>query len=203
MSDSDRIEQFKQMVHADPNNELGHFSLGRAYLEAGELAHAITSLQHAIGLNPNLGRAYHLLGEAQLRTGARTDAIQTLTQGAKVAAARGEALTRQEIVKLLEELNAPVPPEALSAAKPAGPVGEGEVLCRRCGRLGRKLPRPPFRNPQGQLIFENICADCWREWIGMGTKVINELRLPMNEPEAQKVYDRHMHEFLNLPGLDK
>ena len=56
----------------------------------------------------------------------------------------------------------------------------------------------PFRNAQGQMIQEKICADCWREWIGMGTKVINELRLPLNDPQAQKIYDQHMLEFLNL-----
>jgi Fe-S cluster biosynthesis and repair protein YggX len=32
----------------------------------------------------------------------------------------------------------------------------------------------------------------------MGTKVINELRLAMNEPEAQRIFDQHMFEFLNL-----
>jgi len=48
------------------------------------------------------------------------------------------------------------------------------------------------------MIQEKICADCWREWIGMGTKVINELRLPLNDPRAQKEFDRHMYEFLNL-----
>jgi Fe-S cluster biosynthesis and repair protein YggX len=32
----------------------------------------------------------------------------------------------------------------------------------------------------------------------MGTKVINELRLPLADPQAQKMYDQHMLEFLNL-----
>jgi Fe-S cluster biosynthesis and repair protein YggX len=32
----------------------------------------------------------------------------------------------------------------------------------------------------------------------MGTKVINELRLPMNDPQAQKIYEQHMVEFLGL-----
>ena len=36
MSDTaSRIEQFKKMAEADPTNELGHFSLGRAYLPIG------------------------------------------------------------------------------------------------------------------------------------------------------------------------
>ena len=32
----------------------------------------------------------------------------------------------------------------------------------------------------------------------MGTKVINELRLPLNDPQAQKIYDQHMMDFLTL-----
>jgi hypothetical protein len=28
--------------------------------------------------------------------------------------------------------------------------------------------------------------------------VINELRLPLADPQAQKVFDQHMKEFLNL-----
>ena len=33
-----RIEQFRKMADADPENELGHFSLGRALFDAGSLA---------------------------------------------------------------------------------------------------------------------------------------------------------------------
>ena len=32
----------------------------------------------------------------------------------------------------------------------------------------------------------------------MGTKVINELRLPLGDPKARKAYDDHMVDFLNL-----
>jgi Fe-S cluster biosynthesis and repair protein YggX len=32
----------------------------------------------------------------------------------------------------------------------------------------------------------------------MGTKLINELRLPLSDPKAQKIFDQNMMEFLNL-----
>ncbi len=32
----------------------------------------------------------------------------------------------------------------------------------------------------------------------MGTKVINELRLPLSDPQAQKIFAQHEKEFLNL-----
>ena len=191
-----RVEQFRQMAEADPQSALAHFSFGKALLDAGQHAEAAKALQRAIALDPNIGKLYQLLAEAQLKTGHRDYAIQTLTNGVRVAHGRGDLLPKNEMIAKLKELGAPVP--EFDAAKADQPVGEGEVLCSRCGRVNRKLPAPPFRNAQGQLIHEKVCADCWREWIGMGTKVINELRLPLSDPQAQKVFDQHMYEFLNL-----
>jgi Fe-S cluster biosynthesis and repair protein YggX len=191
-----RIEQFRKMATDDPENELGHFSLGRAYLDAGMFDGAIASFQRVIDLNPNMSRAYQLGAQALLKKGEQQLAVDLLSRGVRVAHARGDFMPRDEMAKMLKELGAAVP-----EFKQAGgdrPVGEGEVFCARCSRVGPKLPRPPFRNAQGQLIFEKICAACWREWVGMGTKVINELRLPLADPQAQKIYDQHMMEFLNL-----
>ena len=101
------------------------------------------------------------------------------------------------MTRMLKELGAPVP-ESASTKETEVAVGEGHVKCSRCGRVNRKLPAPPFRNPFGQEIYDKVCADCWREAIGQGTKVINELRLPMNDPQAHKVWDQHIREFLNL-----
>ncbi len=191
-----RIEQFRKMAQADPDNELGHFSLGRALLDAGNAAEAAKSFQRVIALNPNIAKVYQLLAQAQLQLGQRDLAIETLKTGARTAHNRGDLMPKNEILKMLQEMGIEMPD--LAAAKSAQPVGEGEVLCVRCGQVKPKLPAPPFSNKQGQEIYAKVCAACWREWIAMGTKVINELRLPLNDPQAQKVFDQHMIEFLNL-----
>ena len=195
-----RIEQFRNMAEADPENELGHFSLGRALLDAGKPQEAVASLDRALALNPNLGKAYQLKGKAQLDSGQKSDAIETLKQGAKVASERGELMPKNEMLATLKELGVDVAaelPDLMAAERPVE-VGEGEVLDRRTGKVGRRLEKPPFRNDLGRVIYENVSAESWREWIGMGTKVINELRLPLSDPQAQKVFDQHMVEFLNL-----
>ncbi len=97
---------------------------------------------------------------------------------------------------------APGPPDgrsasARAAAAPAA-AGEGEVLCKRCGKVKPRLPKPPMRDALGQDVYAHICPDCWRDAIGQGTKVINELRLPLNDPQANKIWDQHIREFLNL-----
>jgi Fe-S cluster biosynthesis and repair protein YggX len=191
-----RIEQFRKMANDDPKNELGHFSLGRALVDDKQFEQAAQSLRKCLELNPNISKAYQLLATAVLGLGSKEEAIQILTDGAKRADERREVMPRNDMTKMLKELGAPVPEFKQAAVTLA--VSEGQVHCQRCGNVGKKMSSPPFRNAMGQEIFEKICADCFREWIGMGTKVINELRLPMNDPQAQKVYDQHMKEFLNL-----
>lgn len=191
-----RIEQFRKMAEADPNNELGHFSLGRALFDSGDFAEAAKSFQRVIALNPNIGKVYHLLAQAQLKQNQKDLAIESLRTGARTAQRRGDLMPRNEMVKLLKELGEST--EEFESQKTDQPVGEGEVLCSRCGMVKKRLPAPPFSNALGKEIHAKVCADCWREWIGMGTKVINELRLPLSDPQAQKIFDQHMFEFLNL-----
>ena len=192
----ERIEQFKKMAEADPTNELGHFSLGRALLDDGQPAEAVTALRRVIELNPNISKAYQLLGDALLKQADTAAAVTAYTDGVKVAAARGDVMPKNEMTARLKELGAAVPEAA--AATVATAVGEGEVLCKRCGKIQPRLPKPPLPNAFGKEIFENIGAPCWREAIGHGTKVINELRLPLADPQAQKIWDQHIREFLNL-----
>jgi len=193
---NDRIEQFRKMAEADPDNELGHFSLGRAYLDAAMYDQAVVAFGHVVKLNPNLSKVYHLMAQALLQAGKKQEAIERLTAGVEIAEARGDMMPRDEMLNMLRELGAPVP----ELRRPVADVSlkDGQVLCSRCGHAGTRLPKPPFRNAQGQMIHEKVCADCWREWIKMGTKVINELRLPMSDPRAQAEFDRHMYEFLSL-----
>ncbi len=195
----ERIEQFKKMAADDPKNELGHFSLGRAYLDAGQNEEAVKSFEHALVLNNKLSKAYQLIAKALLAQNLKDEAIERLNQGVMLADERGDLLPRNEMVGMLKELGAPVP--ALKTNERKIEVGEGQVLDRRTGQPGTRLPKAPFRNKMGQMIYDNASAESWREWIGMGTKVINELRLPLSDPQAQKIYDEHMLEFLNLKDV--
>jgi Fe-S cluster biosynthesis and repair protein YggX len=190
-----RLEQFRKMAEADPSNELAHFSLGKAYLDAGLDQQAADSLNRAIELNPSISKVYQMLGSAQRRLGQNQAALATLVKGVNVAHERGDMMPRNEMAKMIRDLGG-TPPEFAAAQQVA--VGEGEVLCQRCGKVGPKIARSPFKGPKGQEIVDKICSTCWREWIPMGTKVINELRLPLSDPMAQKMYDQHMMEFLNL-----
>jgi len=202
MGIEERIEQFRNMAEADPGNELGHWSLGRALHEAGRPADAIPSLRRAVEINPNLSRAYQLLGECLDSTGQRDKAIEVVTRGVTVADRQGDRMPLAAMVELLRGWKAPVPVhlgEATGATPPSVPASAAEGFqCSRCGRPGGKLAKPPFKGSLGQRVFEQVCEQCWREWIPMGTKVINELGLALSTPEGQETYDQYMMEFLQL-----
>jgi Fe-S cluster biosynthesis and repair protein YggX len=200
--ETQRIEQFRKMAKEDPDNELGHFSLGKACLDAGMPQDAIAPLARAIELKPTLSKAYQLLGDAHDRAGQRAKAIEVLTRGVNVADAQGDRMPRDAMAKMLRDWGAAVPEfkstSTGSAAVEAGLESATGFKCTRCGRPTGQLAKPPFKGEIGQKIFDSICQNCWREWIGMGTKVINELGLVLSTQSGQQAYDQYMLEFLQL-----
>lgn len=198
MVDEAKLARLKQLAESDPGDELAHFSCGSALLEAARYADAGPYFQRVLALNSQNSKAYQLLGEAQKGAGHGDLAVQTLTNGYRVAHRKGDLMPMKAMGELLTALGAAIPSVGeKKEATPGGEMSEG-FSCRRCGGPGPKLPHRPFKGPLGEKILATICAGCWQEWVKMGTKVINELRLPMFDPQAQEQYDKYMKEFLML-----
>lgn len=194
-----RIAQFEKMASADPDNDMAHFSLGNAYLQAGRAAEAASSFERCIAINPDMSKAYQLGGKAMIDAGWTDRAVQTLEQGFTVAASKGDRLPQTAIAELLRSIGREPPRLAKEVDEAAERLrSSGTFICRRTGRPGTKLDRPPFRGAVGAWIHENIAAETWKDWIGQGTKVINELRLDFSRERDQEVYDQHMREFLGI-----
>ena len=77
----DRIAQFEKMAAADPSNEMAHFSLGNAYLQAGRFAEAAQSLERCLELAREMSKAWQLCGQAQVGAGWTDKAVETLLNG--------------------------------------------------------------------------------------------------------------------------
>ncbi|MBC03064.1 MAG: hypothetical protein CMJ34_07155 [Phycisphaerae bacterium] len=194
-----RIAQFENMTSADPENEMAHFSLGNAYLQAGRAAEAAGSFERVMELNPEMSKAYQLAGEAMLDAGLEDRAVVVLESGWKIAATRGDLLVRNAITDRLESIGREAPTLSEEEdAKAAELAASGSFICSRTGRAGHQLDAPPFKGPVGGWIHDNISSETWNDWIGQGTKVINELRLDFSRDEDQETYDRHMREFLGI-----
>ena len=195
MDATTRIAQFENMTQADPDNDMAHFSLGGAYAQAGRNDDAARAYLRCIEINPALSKAHQLAAAALIKTGDLDRAADVLTKGYTVAAELGDLAPKNAMGEMLTEMGRPVP-EVVNA-KPEETV-VGSFICQRTGRPGTQLDRPPFKGPIGQWIFENISQQTWREWIGQGTKVINELRLDLSNEEDADAYDRHMCDFLGI-----
>jgi Fe-S cluster biosynthesis and repair protein YggX len=76
--------------------------------------------------------------------------------------------------------------------------GGDTFVCGRCKKANPRLAEAPFPNDLGRKIHETICKECWREWFAMSVKVVNEYRLNLMAPDASKVYDEVMCEFLGI-----
>ena len=81
----DRIAQFEKMAREDADNDMAHFSLGNAYLQAGRAAEAARSFQRCIELNAEMSKAYQLAGEAMIKAGWADQAVAILTKGFDIA----------------------------------------------------------------------------------------------------------------------
>ncbi len=201
----ERITQFENMAHADPENEMAHFSLGNAYLQADRAAEAAKSLQRCIELNPEMSKAYQLAGDAMIKAGWTDQAVETLNTGYEVAGAKGDLMPRNAMADLLRAIGREPPTlSAETVAQAEAIKAGGGFICGRTGRPGTQLPDPPMRGPLGQWIYENIAAETWGEWIEQGTKVINELRLDFSREQDQETFEQHMGEYLGIdPALAK
>jgi Fe-S cluster biosynthesis and repair protein YggX len=195
----DRIAQFEKMASADPTNEMAHFSLGKAYLDASRHAEAARSFERCVELAPDMSKAYQLGGQAMIGAAWTDRAVEFMNRGYETAARKGDLMPKNAIGELLRSIGREPPKLGAEVDAAAERLkASGSFICQRTGRPGNKLPSPPFKGVVGQWIFENISAETWKQWIGQGTKVINELRLDFSRDKDQETYDQHMREFLGI-----
>ncbi len=202
MTEDERIEQFRKMAKANPDDDLAHFALGQALHDAGRHAEAAIVLKHVLKLNDGYSKAYALLGTSLESTGDPDGAVETWLAGHPRAQQRGDLSVALELERLLRARGVEPP---RSEALPAAPAddrepGEDEVRDRRTGRIGPRLKFNPFGDAVGDYIVAHISQESWDAWMEMSIKVVNELRLDLGDPEGQAAWDAHMRDFLNLPA---
>lgn len=209
-----RIAQFQNMAQADPENEMAHFSLGKALMDAGRHDQAAQCFVRCTELAPQMSKAFQLASECFIKIGQVDMGAQLATRGFTIAAERGDLMPKNAMGDILTKLGRPVPEVAakkpgagkgdmdlLSSGAPKkydGPIPAGAFVCQRTGRPGTKMAKPPFRGPVGEWIMQNITKETFDVWIGQGTKVINELRLDLSREQDEAVYDQHMREYLGI-----
>jgi Fe-S cluster biosynthesis and repair protein YggX len=69
------------------------------------------------------------------------------------------------------------------------------VHCVKLGKEAEGLDRPPYPGPLGQRIYENVSKQAWQEWIAQQTRLINEYRLALADPNSRKFLAAEMEKF--------
>lgn len=70
------------------------------------------------------------------------------------------------------------------------------IKCLKLNREAEALEEPPFPGDLGKKIFENISKEAWENWISLQTRLINEYRLNLLEPEAKALVIKEMKQYL-------
>lgn len=195
-----RIQQFRKLIEQDPSSDMAYFSLGQALSQAGRFGEAAEAFTKCVELNPAMTKGFQLAGAAYMAAGDDERAKAVLTKGYEEATTRGDLMPKKAMADLLGQLGAPVPEVANAPAASGGGAGAGggSFKDRKSGRMGTQLSRPPFRNGVGTWIHEHISQETFDEWIRLGTKIINELRLDLSRDEHDAVYDYAMRRFLGI-----
>ncbi len=193
------IARIRKMATDDPDNELGHFRLGKLLMDADQYAQAADSFRRTLELNPDFSKVFQLLATCLVRLDKKAEAIKVLRDGIAVAEQRGDNVPREEMVKMLVELGETPPAPKAQAPKLSG----SGFRCQRpgcpAGTHAHQLPKPPMNDALGQKIYAQVCADCWNYWLrDVSIKVINEMRLDLSTEQGVGVYDQIMSETLGL-----
>lgn len=195
MDPEKRISQFQRLIADDPTNDMAYFSLGNAFLQSDRFDEAGETFAKCAQINEAMTKAYQLAGDAYIKAGMVDQAKVVLTKGYIEATTRGDLMPKKAIAELLASINAELP-EVEGTPEPAEKKPAGDFKCLKSGEMGTKLARQPFRNAMGEWIFANISKETFDEWIALGTKIINELRLDLSRDEHDAVYDYAMRIFL-------
>ena len=84
-----RIDTFKQMLEADPENTVVRFGLANEYLKAERFEEAITALEDYLARADDEGAAYGMLARALEKVGRRSEARQAFERGIQAAESHG------------------------------------------------------------------------------------------------------------------
>jgi Tfp pilus assembly protein PilF len=90
-------ENLEAMLARGQDNALLRFSLGGAYLKAGDSDRAAAHLSQAVAHDPQYSAAWKLYGKALAESGRPADAIAAFDSGIAVAEAKGDIQAAKEM----------------------------------------------------------------------------------------------------------
>lgn len=77
------------------------------------------------------------------------------------------------------------------------------VTCARCGQTRAGFEKQPFPGAIGGRVAEQICQECWAEWLRQQMMLINHYGLNLMDPQARAFLTKQMSAFLFGAGAQE
>lgn len=101
---TEREQQFLELVREFPDSPMGHFSLGKLYLDERRFAESAKALEQAASLDPHYAAALVALGDAYAGLGDLARAREAYERARSTPLAKRDASLVDDIERRLEEL---------------------------------------------------------------------------------------------------
>lgn len=95
---------FRQMVTEFPDSPMGHFSLGKYYLEQKRWAESAAALEKAVALDPGYAAAWVALGDAHAGAGNPDKARETWQRALETPHGKRDASLQADLEQRINEL---------------------------------------------------------------------------------------------------
>jgi Fe-S cluster biosynthesis and repair protein YggX len=69
------------------------------------------------------------------------------------------------------------------------------VQCVKLGKEAEGLDRVPIKGELGQRVYDQVSKEAWKQWIAHSTMLVNEYRLELGTPEANRVWLAELEKF--------
>ena len=102
---NDREATFKQLVSEYPDSPMGHFSLGRLYVDAQRWQEAVTALSEAVRLDAGYAAAWVALGDAFIGLGDRPRARDAWTRALQTPHGQRDASLQGDLEGRIRDLD--------------------------------------------------------------------------------------------------
>jgi len=99
-----RISRYQKVIELDPQDVLGYFSLGTAYMDANRLEEARSAFEKALTVDSRHSPSYFSLGVILESLARRKEAVKIYEQGIKVADAKGDMIPLRKMEARLNVL---------------------------------------------------------------------------------------------------
>ena len=69
------------------------------------------------------------------------------------------------------------------------------VKCVKLGREAEGMDFAPMPGELGKRLYENVSKEAWQLWVSHSTMIVNEYRLELGTPAANRVWLAELEKF--------